>query len=107
MEEEVPTGDFNTPEINWSTLSANPQFSCDLIFQHDYTQLVEYSTHIHGNILDLMIAMTKNIASLQIHIDDNLLLKSDHYPVTFNLDMAHNCTENDPTFTYLTTQGRF
>jgi len=61
MEEEVPIvimGDFNTPDINWSTLSANSQFSykiCDLIHQHNCTQLVEYSAHIHGNILDLII----------------------------------------------------
>ena len=88
-------GDFNTPDVVWSTISTNSQFSskiCDLIFQYNYTQIVEYSTHVQGNILDLIITnCDENISSPQIHTEDNPLLKSDHYPVTFNLNLLHNC----------------
>ena len=45
-------GDFNTPDIAWSMLSVTSQFSskiCDLVFQHNYIQIVEYSTHVQGN----------------------------------------------------------
>ena len=85
MKEDDPIvfmGDFNTPDVVWSTLSANSQFSpkiCDLIFQYNYTQVVEYSTHVQGNILDLIITnCDENISSPQIHTEDNPLLKSDH-----------------------------
>ena len=98
MKEDDPIvfmGDFNTPDVVWSTLSANSQFSskiCDLIFQHNYTQIVEYSTHVQGNILDLIITnCDENISSPQIHTEDNPLLKSDHYAITFNLNLLHNC----------------
>jgi len=100
MEEEVPIvimGDFNTPDINWSMQSANSQFSSNLIFQHNYTQLVEYSIHIHGNILDLISTnCDKNIASL-------LLLKSDHYPVTL-CHITVVLQQKAILFTCLTTQ---
>ena len=39
----VIMGDFNTPDVNWSTLSANSEFSsklCDLIFEHNLTHLL-------------------------------------------------------------------
>ena len=68
MKEDDPIvfmGDFNTPDAVWSTLSsANSQFSSDLIFQHNYTQIVEYSTHVQGNILDLIITnCNENVSS--------------------------------------------
>ena len=76
-------GDFNTPDVVWSTLSASSRFSskiCDLIIQHNYTQIVEYSTHVQGNIgSHNYYNCDENISSLQIHTEDNLLFKSDHY----------------------------
>ena len=50
----VIMGDFNTPDVVWSTFNANSQFSsnlCDLIFQYNYTQLAESATHVQGNII--------------------------------------------------------
>ena len=52
--------DFNVPDINWATLSGSSNLSsklCDLIFQHNYMQQVDHPTHIHGNILDLIITI--------------------------------------------------
>ena len=56
--EVVLLGDFNAPDIHWSTLSASSDFSsnlCDLIFHFNYVQHLNHPTHIHGNILDLII----------------------------------------------------
>ena len=93
----VILGDFNIPDISWSSFDANSQFSskiCDLIFQHNHSQLIEYPTHRQGNILDLIITnYDENIANLQIHTEDNPLLTSDHFPVTFYLSLPHNCTD--------------
>ena len=53
----VILGDFNAPDIDWLTLSADSGFSiqlCDLIFQYHLTQVNMSSTHEHGNILDLL-----------------------------------------------------
>ena len=85
----VILGDFNIPDISWSSFDANSQFSskiCDLIFQHNHSQLIEYPTHRQGNILDLIITnYDENIANLQIHAEANPLLISDHFPITFHL----------------------
>ena len=50
-------GDFNLIDINWNSLSGQSPFSskfCDVTFDLNLFQLVEESTHIAGNILDLM-----------------------------------------------------
>ena len=50
-------GDFNLPDINWSTLTGSTTTSqsfCDFIFQYNLTQSITSPTHIKGNILDLI-----------------------------------------------------
>ena len=78
-------GDFNFLDIVWDTLSGHSPNSnqfCDMIFQANLSQLIDGPTHIHGNILDLLLTnMEDNIYQLQI-LPDHLLL-SDHYSITF------------------------
>jgi len=53
----IIAGDFNRPDIYWSTLSATSQASnlfCDLVYNLNLSQLVDSATHIHGNLLDLI-----------------------------------------------------
>ena len=65
-----------------------------MIFQHNHSQLIEYPTHRQGNIIDLIITTyDENIANLQIHTEENPLLTSDHFPITFYLSLPHNCTD--------------
>ena len=56
----IVLGDFNTPDIDWNTLSdfspVSRQF-CDLIFDSELSQLINCPTHIHGNILDLLLTL--------------------------------------------------
>ena len=63
------TGDFNSPDICWSTLSAS-SFSrslCDLVFSQNLKQFVLCSTHIHGNTLELVLFNTEElIGDLQV-----------------------------------------
>ena len=50
----VILGDFNMPDINWSTLSGSSTISnnfCKFIFRSNLEQLINHAT---GNILDLL-----------------------------------------------------
>ena len=79
------TGDFNLPDINWSSLSAHSSSSnafCDFIFDNNFTQFVDRPTHSGGNVLDLVL-------STDLEIIDNLLvfqprnsLRSDHFMIS-------------------------
>ena len=88
----VILGDFNAPDIDWLTLSADSGFSiqlCDLIFQYNLTQVITSSTHEHSNILDLVITNNEEIISdISIHSKNELLIKSDHYPVFCKLTFS-------------------
>ena len=49
--------DFNSPDICWTTLSGQSTSSraiFNLVFCHDFTQLVDFPTHISENTLDLI-----------------------------------------------------
>ena len=66
----VIVGNFNTPYINWMSLTGSIHFSrslCDFLFEHiNLNQLVNYSTHTKanypthtkGNALDLALPPT-------------------------------------------------
>ena len=54
-------GDFNTPDVNWSSLTGTSPFSvslCNCLFTNNLIQLVSEPTHVRGNILDLCITNT-------------------------------------------------
>ena len=76
--------DFNTPDIDWSTLTVEYSFSlqlCNLIFQYNYSQVITSPTHKHGHLLHLIITNNDDIISdVQVHSEDTLTIKSDHYP---------------------------
>ena len=88
----VLVGDFNLPDINWSSLSSQSAVSdefCDFVFDHNLTQLVEEPTHIKGNCLDLILTNTPdNIGP--IHITQESLIQSDHLVLSFTLSTCHS-----------------
>ena len=54
----IVIGDFNLPDISWSTLSGQSPSStafCELAFRHNLLQLVDFPTHSMGNTLDLVL----------------------------------------------------
>ena len=86
-------GDLNTPDINWDTLTSASTFSnslCSSLYSHNFIQLVKEATHIHGNILDVIITNAPyRLNNTTVHNDSDL--KSDHYLVTSDL-LSHEST---------------
>ena len=70
-------GDFNVPDINWSTLVGSAHFStqfCDLIFDMNLSQLVDSPIHIQESTLDLVLTnIEDSIHSLIVHNNTNHL----------------------------------
>ena len=59
-------GDFNIIDANWSTLhSLSPSLSsfCDHLFSFNMQQIINASTHIQGNTLDLVFSNQPNLFS--------------------------------------------
>ena len=93
----IIVGDFNFPDICWSSFSGTSSLSssfCEFIFDHNLTQHVMDPTHIMGNILDLVITSAGvNITDLSVtpsvpHI------WSDHFMISFSLLCSKLHTHN-------------
>ena len=99
-------GDFNAADINWSTLSASSDLSlnlCDLIIQYNYFQLVNHPTHIHGNILDLIITSSADtVSDINLIQEFNQAIKSDHYLISFEFHLTSSTsnTSKDPVYIF-------
>ena len=82
----IIVGDFNFPDICWSSLSGTLSLSnsfCEFIFDYNLTQHVMEPTHIMGNILDLVITSAGiNIVDLSITPSVQHIF-SDHFIVSF------------------------
>ena len=83
----VIVGDFNLPDISWSTLSGQSPPStafCDLVFWYNLTQFVDFPTHSMGNILDLVLSssdkMVRNLSRVS-----SQLLSSDYSIISFEM----------------------
>ena len=90
----VIVGDFNLPDISWSTLTGHSPVSnalCDLVFRHNLLQLVDFPTHSKGNILDLVFVNSENLVSNLVQASSNTLC-SDHCIISFNL--FSTCSRN-------------
>ena len=84
----VILGDFNSPDICWSSMHGQSHTSialCDLIFQYNLAQLVTFPTYLCGNLFDLVIcspALSANVSPLS-----SPLLVSDHYPLSLSFSL--------------------
>ena len=75
----IVLGDFNTPAVDWSTLSASSTNSqtlmCDIFFHLKLSQMITTPTHSKGHNMDHPIR--------HIHIDvSSSAITSVHYPIT-------------------------
>ena len=78
-------GDFNCPDIDWSVFSATSHFStlfCELIFDYQLTQCVDFPTHILGNTLDLILTNSPHKVG---DVSVTKTFPSDHYAINFNI----------------------
>ena len=80
-------GDFNSPDINWSTLAGSSTAStnfCEFTFESNLVQLVDSPTHICGNILDLVLtSSSEHVTNLLVHPPDYQCVTSDHYLISY------------------------
>lgn len=86
----VILGDFNAPDICWSSLTgsdSNSNALCDFVVAKDLEQLVTFPTHCGRNILDLLFCSSPGFI-LNIHNTTSSLLSSDHLPIFFELDVS-------------------
>jgi hypothetical protein len=92
-------GDFNTPDICWSTLSGHSSMSralCNFIFRYDLSQLVNFPTHTSGNILDLILS-PPGITITELQSISWPTLQSDHLILSFNLPLpSHTRCSTSP-----------
>ena len=90
LSEVLIIGDFNYPNINWSTLSGGCEMSdlfCDLMFDIGLHQHVSSATHIKGKILDLVITVSPDLVQdLLVHAnEEDVPLTSDHFLISFSI----------------------
>ena len=82
-------GDFNLPDINWESLTGqfvSSNLFCDIVFKFNLSQFVNLPTHIHGNILDLILSNDSDLVkNIIIHSTQYNHLVSDHYMITFSI----------------------
>ena len=84
-------GDFNCPDICWSTLTGFSSFSrdlCNLAFKHNLAQFVDFPTHSSGSTLDLIFS-SPGIPIRDLNKFNHYSLCSDHSPISFFVPELH------------------
>ena len=62
----IIVGDFNLPDICWTSLSGCSPLSnlfCDFVFDTNLAQLINSPTHVKGNTLDILLTNSEHIIS--------------------------------------------
>ena len=87
-------GDFNYPNIDWNSYSSNSS-TCktflDTVISKDLTQIINFPTHLKGNILDLVLTdLPSEIISARC---EGRLGKSDHSIIMIETNVTLNQSE--------------
>ena len=90
VKEFVLIGDFNLPKINWNNLSSTVSLEQDFLHvfaENSLLQCINVPTHYRGNTLDLLLTQSNRfVNNVTVH-KDSVLCKSDHYLITFDIDL--------------------
>ena len=104
-------GNFNMPDVNWSTLTGGLATSnrfCDMIFNSNLVQLINSPTHNCGNIQDLILTdNAENITDLTVHPPEYQCTLSDHYLITFKSSFKHNTRQSTIKVAFDFAKGDF
>ena len=88
----IIAGDFNSPDVQWDTLSSTSNSArdlCDFVFDNSLIQLIDQPTHIKGNILDLILMNSNEcVANLSIALTPDNWIPTDHFVITFQLSQT-------------------
>ena len=83
----IIVGDFNLPDVCWSSLSGTTSLSnhfCEFVFDHNLTQHVMDPTHNLGNTLDLVLTSAgMDVTDLSV-TPSVQHLSSDHFMISFS-----------------------
>lgn len=107
-DKHIILGDFNYPHIDWTTLASDNKSRSfvDMITDKSLSQLVDFPTHIRGNILDLILTnqpdsfiSVENLGNL--HNSDHVMLLAE-----YDFDVQPSTTEQMiPDWRNLDEQG--
>ena len=95
-------GDFNFPDICWSSLCGqSPQSDafCDLIFRHSLVQVVDFPTHLRGGVLDLVLSNSDGLVENVLSFSSKFL-RSDHYLLSFTVPSARKRVSEQSKLSY-------
>ena len=99
------TGDFNCPDINWSSLTGVKPFSqslCNILYDKNYLQLITTPTHNQGNTLDLVLSNSPNRIFNLSTDSSRCSAVSDHFLISFSVSSNHReskiCQAESPLF---------
>ena len=98
--EVIILGDFNCPDVDWSSLSADSIFSsklCELAFDKNLTQLISSPTHMRGNILDLVLTNLEEKLIYDVKVEE-VNKYSDHFLVYFTISNSLPHPTKSPKF---------
>ena len=86
----VLIGDLNLNQVNWTDkvtrISLQEKF-LDTFNDLNFDQLIDKSTHIRGNILDVLLTNSPQIISNINILGRNEICTSDHFAIDFMLDV--------------------
>ena len=85
----IIVGDFNLPNICWSSLTGSSAIGAsfrEFVFNWNLTQHLSVSTHIKGNILDLVLTSDNIQISDLSSNHPGSIINSDHILISFNLN---------------------
>ena len=104
-------GNYNMPDVNWSTLTGSMATSnrfCDMVFNSNLVQLISSPTYNCGNILDLVLTdNAENIVDLTVHPPEYQCTPSDHYLITFEICFEHTITQSTVKVVFDFAKGDF
>ena len=91
----IIVGDFNLPDICWSSLTGSNYVSnafCEFVFMCNLSQVITTATHSGGNILDLVLTSDEeligrsNVRKSPLHSDHSLV----SFELRLNLDESRS-----------------
>ena len=91
-------GDYNLPNIDWSTSTSTGDFSqyfLNFCSSFSLSQLIDVSTHDKGNILDLLLC-NYNAKEILLHTKvTSPPWSTDHFMISSSIVLNEQCTHNN------------
>ena len=107
----VIVGDFNLPDVSWSSLTGSTLVSnlfCDFVFESNLTQLINCPTHIKGNTLDILLTNNDSLIRNLSVTESSPLLPFDHHKICFSIQSNSRPRQRKrPTFVFNFTKGDY